>query len=327
MYTTPADSSTRPHMFTGLSAFPLTPLHDHGDGGIDEGAFRTLIGRLADARVQSITVLGSTGSYAYLDRDERRRVVELAVTEAGEVPVFAGVGATRTRDVLRYAADAQSAGAAGLLVAPVSYQPLTEEEVFGLFVDVDRQSSVPLIVYDNPGTTHFTFSDHLHARIAGLPCVASIKIPPVEGGPAAVEQRIAALRATIPDSATLGISGDAVAADALSGGCDAWYSVLAGTLPAPCQAIVAAAATGDRARAVHLSEALAPLWELFSAYGSYRVVSALAEELGLVAHPHLPKPVLGLHQRGRKRLAAAVALLREKGVPGLETQNRHFRGS
>lgn len=50
-------------------------------------------------------------------------------------------------------------GAAGLLVAPVSYQPLTDEEVYGLFVDVDKQSSVPLIVYDSPGTTHFTFSD------------------------------------------------------------------------------------------------------------------------------------------------------------------------
>lgn len=72
MNTATAAGSTGLPVLTGLSAFPLTPLHDHGDGGIDERAFRTLIGRLADARVQSITVLGSTGSYAYLDRDERR---------------------------------------------------------------------------------------------------------------------------------------------------------------------------------------------------------------------------------------------------------------
>jgi 4-hydroxy-tetrahydrodipicolinate synthase len=307
-------ANDRAGLFTGLSAFPLTPVADDSAGGIDEAAFRALVGRLAGARVDSITVLGSTGSYAYLDRDERRRVIELAVAEAGDIPVLAGIGSTRTRDVLRYATDAQSAGAAGLLVAPVSYQPLTDEEVYRLFADVDHASSAPIVVYDNPGTTHFAFSDDLHAGIAALPQVASIKIPPVQGGPAAIQQRVAALRAEIPDDVTIGISGDAVAADALNAGCDTWYSVLGGTLPAPCRAIVTAAAAGDGPGAVGLSSRLAPLWELFAAYGSYRVVSALAEELGLVAHPNLPKPVLGLDEHGRKRLVGALTALRDNGI-------------
>src|SRR5688500_17136451 len=98
---------TTPRLLTGLSAFPLTPIADETDAGIDEAASRTLITRAAAAAVDSITVLGSTGSYAYLTRDERRRVVQLAVEEAGDVPVLAGVGATRTRDVLRHVDDAQ----------------------------------------------------------------------------------------------------------------------------------------------------------------------------------------------------------------------------
>lgn len=301
----------------GLSAFPLTPVTD---AGIDETAFARLVARAAAAGVDSITVLGSTGSYAYLTADERARAVEIAVAEAGEVPVIAGIGATRTREVRRHAADAQTAGAAGLLLAPVSYQPLTDDEVHTLFSDVDAATSVPIVVYDNPGTTHVTFDDDLHARIARLPHIASIKIPPVTGGPDAVRRRVEALRARIPSDVTIGISGDHVAADALLAGCDIWYSVLGGTLPEACRDIVHAAATGDAARTAQLSERLAPLFDLFSAHGSYRVVSALAEELGLVGHPNLPRPVLGLDEAARDRLRAAVDTLAARGVPGLDTR-------
>ena len=183
---------------TGLSAFPLTPVIDNEVATIDEAAFARLISRLAAAKVGSITVLGSTGSYAYLTSDERQRVVQLAVAEAGDVPVLAGIGSTRTRQVLLHAEQAQAAGAAGLLLAPVSYQALSDEEVYDLFEDVDATSSAPVVVYDNPGTTHVTFSDDLHARIAQLPNIASIKIPPVETGPEDMRARIDSLRAKSP---------------------------------------------------------------------------------------------------------------------------------
>jgi len=314
------DINTGRGPFTGLSAFALTPISEDRDSGIDEAAYSHLIARLADARVDSIAALGSTGSYAYLNRVERRRAVELAVAAAGDIPVIAGIGSTRTRDVLDHADDAQEAGAAALLLAPVSYQPLTEEEVYELFREVDRAVSVPVVVYDNPGTTHFTFSDDLHARIAVLPHVRSIKIPPVDGGPAALEERVAALRGKIPADVTIGISGDYVAAEALNAGFDAWYSVLAGVLPVPCRAITDAAIVGDVTRATDLSNQLTPLWELFIDYGSYRVVSALAEELGLVSHPNLPRPVRGLESDARGRLRQAITILHEAGIlePGAD---------
>ena len=137
-------------MFTGLSAFPLTPL---ADDAIDEPAFIRLIERLAEAKVDSITALGSTGSYAYLSGEERSRVAHLAVEHAGGTPVFIGVGALRTSHVLANAEKAEQAGASGLLLAPMTYQPLTDDDVFELFRTVTANSSLPVIVYDNPGTT------------------------------------------------------------------------------------------------------------------------------------------------------------------------------
>ena len=83
--------------FSGLSAFPLTHLCEQR---IDERAFGVLVERAVAAGVDSVTVLGSTGSYAYLNRNERARVTQLAVSHAGKVPVIAGIGAVRTREIV-----------------------------------------------------------------------------------------------------------------------------------------------------------------------------------------------------------------------------------
>jgi 4-hydroxy-tetrahydrodipicolinate synthase len=290
-------------MFTGLSAFPLTPFRDDA---VDEVAFAGLIQRLASAAVDSITVLGSTGSYAYLTRAERRRVAELAIEHAGNTPVVVGIGALRTKWVLESAQDAQAAGAAGVLLAPVSYQALTDEDVYGLFEDVTASLSVPLVVYDNPGTTHFRFTDDLYSAVAALPNVASIKIPGVPSDPDEARERISALRELLPERVSIGVSGDASAAIGLMAGCEAWYSVIGGTLPDLALELMRAAQGADEERANALSERLQPLWALFARHGSLRVVAAIAEHLGLVAHPSLPRPIRGLEAADRIAVQHAV---------------------
>ncbi|CAL9342258.1 dihydrodipicolinate synthase family protein [Nocardiopsis dassonvillei] len=293
-------------MFTGLSAFPLTPLDDDR---FDERAYAGLVTRLAEAGVDSIGALGSTGSYAYLDREERRRAARTAVQHADGTPVVVGIGALRTSQVQALAQDAQQAGASAVLLAPVSYQPLTDEDVFALYATVAAELSVPLVVYDNPGTTRFTFSTGLYARVAALPAVAAIKIPPVPADPVAARERVAAVRAAVPDHVSVGVSGDGVAATGLNAGCRAWFSVVGGTLPAAALPLVRAALGGDAEGAAAESERLRPLWELFASHGSLRVVAAIAEHLGLVAPRCLPRPILGLPAAERERVAHVVEQL------------------
>jgi len=295
-------------MFTGLSAFPLTPTDENG---IDESAFVGLVSRLAAAGVDSIGALGSTGGYAYLSRDERARAARLAVEAAGTTPVIVGIGALRTRHVLEHAEDAQSAGAAAVLLAPMTYQRLTDDEVFGLYDDVTARLTIPLVVYDNPGTTHVTFSEELHGRIAALPNIGSIKIPGIAAD--AASARLAALRAVVPPHVTIGISGDWLASGGLIGGADAWYSVLAGLFPGVALKIARAALAGDSATATSAAERLEPLWVLFREHGSLRVISGAAEALHLVATPNLPRPLRGLDSAARRELESA---LRGLGLDG-----------
>ncbi|MGW1209821.1 dihydrodipicolinate synthase family protein [Streptomyces sp. NPDC002499] len=293
-------------MFTGLSAFPLTPVTEDG---IEEDSFAALVARLAAAGVDSIGALGSTGSYAYLTREERARALRIAMANAGSTPVVAGIGALRTRNVLEAAEDAQLAGVAGVLLAPMSYQRLTEDEVFGLFEDVTANLSVPLVVYDNPGTTHFTFTDQLYARVTELPHVASIKIPGVPADPEAARTRVEELRRILPDRVTVGVSGDAYGATGLNAGCDAWYSVIAGTFPEPALTITRAAQSGDADGARQAAQRLQPLWDLFARHGSLRVIAEAAEYVGLTPPRSLPRPLRGLGAEDRAQVADVVEQL------------------
>lgn len=290
---------------SGLSAFPITPAD--AEGRVDAAALRRLVARPAAAGVDSIGLLGSTGIYMYLSRQERRRAVEAAVEEvAGRCPIIAGVGALRTDEAIRLAQDAKATGAAAGLLSAASYTPLTEDEVFEHFSAVARESRLPLIVYDNPGTTHFSFPPRLVGRLAGLPGIVAIKNPgwKAEDAP----RLLAGQRALAGDGFSIGCSGDWTAAETMIAGADTWYSVLAGIFPGVCRDIVLAARRGDAAEARRLDAALAPLWELFRRHSSLRVVYALAGLVGL-CHAAPPRPILPLPPAARDEVAAALARL------------------
>ncbi|AXE83815.1 hypothetical protein [Streptomyces sp. Go-475] len=142
-----------------------------------------------------------------------------------------------------------------------------------------------------------------------------MKLPPVPGDPAAARRRVAALRALLPETVAVGVSGDWAAATGLNAGCDTWYSVLGGLFPRTALALTRAALSGDAEGAVTRSTRLEPLWELFRRYGGLRVMSAAAAQLGLAAEPNLPLPLRGLPTDARRRLVTVLDDL-ELGTTG-----------
>jgi 4-hydroxy-tetrahydrodipicolinate synthase len=288
--------------FTGLSAFPITPAAP--DGRVDPAALRALIAPLVTAGVDSIGLLGSTGTYAYLSREERRRALDAAFDEAGgRVPIIVGIGALRTDEAVALAQDARAAGAAAGLLAAMSYTPLTDEEVFEHFLAVATGSGLPICIYDNPGTTHFRFTPSLVGRLAQVPGIHALKSPAPD--PISVAGHLDALRRAVPADFRLGFSGDWNAAEALLAGGEAWYSVAAGLFPESCLAILRAAQAGDAARMRALDARMQPLWDLFREFTSLRVIYAAAEHLGL-CRTDPPRPILPLPEPVRHRVAEVV---------------------
>ena len=300
-------------MFSGLSAFPITPAS--ADGKIDSKAFSRLIERLVAAKVDSIGILGSTGSYPYLSRDQRRRAIETArEVTGGKVPLLVGSGALRTDEAVDLAKDAEAAGTDALLLAPVSYLPLLDDEVFAHFEAVAAATGLPICIYNNPGTTHFTVSPALLARLATLPNVAAVKNPAPAAADVAAYHR--SLAEAVDPNFSLGYSGDWNATEALIAGGKAWYSVAAGLFPKPCLRISRAVQAGDIGAARRLNADLEPLWALFRRYTSYRVVHAAARGLGLV-DTYPPRPILPLSSEVEGEILSVLTGL---GLAGEQTR-------
>lgn len=287
-------------LFSGLSAFPITPMTTAGE--VITTDLRRLVCRIEAGGADSIGLLGSTGTYMFLSREERRRAVVTAVASVTSSPVIVGVGALRTDEAEALARDAAEEGASGLLLAPVSYTPLVEEEVFHHFAAVASASPLPVCIYSNPGTTNFTFSPAFVGRLAAIPTIAAIKLPlPARD----IDSDLAEFRRAAP-GLSIGYSGDWGCKDALLAGADCWYSVVGGLFPESAAALTAAAQRGDRDEAERRNAAFAPLWDLCRKGGSLRVIYAAANILGLTeAQP--PLPLLGLTSAERADLAAILA--------------------
>ncbi len=285
--------------FSGLSAFPVTPTD--GSGGVDTDHLQRLTRRLIRDGISSIGVIGSTGGYMYLSAEERARAISAAVEASGDTPVIAGIGDMRSDLVIAHAVAAKRAGANGLLLAAVRYLPLTDDEVFGLFQDVAAATDLPILIYNNPGTTGTTMSEGLITRLAGIDGVDAVKNPPAPEGEFAIQ--ISRFRIETPEGFSLGYSGDAAILGALRAGADAWYSVLAGTLPEPCVALWKA--RKDPAALARAAEPLVPLLRCFDAYGGIRVVHEMTDMLGL-GPVRLPKPLLPLGSDARREIETAL---------------------
>ncbi|KAJ3549668.1 hypothetical protein NM208_g381 [Fusarium decemcellulare] len=298
--------SIKSDMFQGLSAFPITPAGP--DGTVDTDALVRILERLDIPGIDSIGLLGSTGNYLYLTREQRRRAID-AATQAlqGRKPLIVSAGALRTDDAQRLAEDAEEAGVDGLLLAPVSYNALTQEEVYQHFEAVASSTALPICIYNTPSTTHFTFSDELLARIAELPNVVALKQPAPTTEPKETHE---ALRAKLPSGFHIGYSADWLVAEPLLAGGSAWFSAIAGVLPTPSVALMESIRRGDLAEVKRISAALQPIWDLFKEFGDLRVIFAFANELGLCkAAP--PRPILPLAASHHSRIRLALASVQE----------------
>lgn len=291
-------------MFNGVSAFPITPARP--DGEILRPVLRDVVLKLVRADVDSIGLLGSTGNYPYYSRGERLRIIETVSAEVhGRTPLLVGVGALRTDEVVSLAQDALGAGASAGLLAPVSYTPLMDDEVFDHFATVARSCKLPLCIYNNPGTTHFSFSPELIARLSRVDGVLAVKNPAMSAHTFRAE--LETLRATTSPGFSVGCAVDANCTEALLDGADAWYSVLAGTIPEPCVRIVGAVRAGDADEARRLHAELQPVWNLFTDFTSIRVVAVMANLLGHEAT--LPRPILPLDDAATRRVGDVMRSL------------------
>ena len=154
---------------------PLTPA-----GALDLPALKRYVNWLVEQGPVALAVNVDTGEGPHLTPDERCRTIEtVAEVAAGRCGVVAGVGGPATAQAVANARDAQTAGAAALLVFPIPAflgTPLNPELPYRYHAAIAEAVDLPLILFQlQPALGGVLYSTEVLHRLIEIPSTVAIK--------------------------------------------------------------------------------------------------------------------------------------------------------
>lgn len=283
--------------FSGSMTALITPFRD---GEIDLPALERIVDWQIASGTSALVPCGSTGESATLTHAEHVQVVERVVAiAAGRVPVIAGTGSNSTREAIDLTAAAKAAGAtAALLISPYYNKP-TQEGIYQHYRTIAEKTGMPLIVYNIPGRTASKIEATTLARLAEVEGIVGLK---EATGSLDEAQEVARL---CGGGLEIYSGDDSLTLPLMAIGATGVISVVANVWPEQSARALAAAGSGDFARArVEHFKMLPLIRALFSETNPIPVKAAMSM-LGHCAD-ELRLPLLPLTGGNRNRLRAAL---------------------
>ena len=299
--------------FTGIMPANILPFR--ADLSIDEPAYRKHLRWLTDTPgVTGIVANGHAAEVASLSREERKRTLAIALDEvAGACPVIAGVYTDGTAEAVELARDAQTAGAAGILLFPPTLfmwgAQAKPDMVLRHYRDV-AAVGLPIIAFEYPPASGIGYSPETLARLAEIPQVAGVK--DWSNDIVAFEQNLRAVRATGRPVAILSSFTMSLMASFLLGADGAISGM--GSVTADLQAeLFAACQKGDVDGARRINDRLEPLVRVFYAPPFVDMHNRMKEALvllGRIPAAHVRPPLTPIPAAERDAIARALTLAR-----------------
>ena len=288
--------------WTGCGTALVTPFTR--DGAVDEAGVKRLARRQIDAGIHFLVPCGTTGESPTLSEDERVRVVELVVEEAGgSVPVLAGAGGYDTKEVIQTARRMKQAGAQGLLSVTPYYNKPTPEGLFQHYSAIAGEVGLPVIVYNVPGRTGCNIDVATLVRLSGVAGIVGVK--EASGN---ISQMVEICGAVPKDFLVLS-GDDALTLSLMAVGGHGLISVSANEVPAEMARMVECAERNDFAAARQIHAQLLPLLLVnFIEANPIPVKSAMAA-LGLLDEVYR-LPMVAPREASRARIRQVLAELK-----------------
>lgn len=210
--------------FKGVIAYPVTPFDDNEN--VDIPLFKKQVERLVAAGCHGIAPLGSTGVMPYLSDAEKETITEATMQQvAGRVPTLVGVSNLTTEKTIYHAKFAEKAGATAVMIIPMSYWKLTDEEIVKHYDRVASSISIPIMAYNNPATAGVDMSPALLRRLSEIPNVTMIKESSGD------IQRMHDLRKELGEDAAFFNGSNPLALAAFSAGARGWCTAAPNLIP------------------------------------------------------------------------------------------------
>ncbi|OXB23350.1 dihydrodipicolinate synthase family protein [Flavobacterium tructae] len=212
------------NLFKGIIAYPITPFDQNEK--VDITLYKKLLERLIVSGCHAVAPLGSTGVMPYLS-DEEKEAITMATIEQvrGRVPVLVGVSNLTTEKTIYHAKFAEKAGAAAVMIIPMSYWKLTDDEIVQHFDAVAKQISIPIMAYNNPATGGVDMSPVLLKRLLEIANVTMIKESTGD------VQRMHYLKRELGDDVAFFNGSNPLALAAFSAGATGWCTTAPNLIP------------------------------------------------------------------------------------------------
>lgn len=271
--------------FKGVIAYPITPF-DHNEK-VDLPLFKQLLERLVVSGSHAVAPLGSTGVLPYLSDEEKEAVTEATVQQvAGRVPILAGVSNLTTERTIHHARFAEKAGATAVMIIPMSYWKLTDDEIVKHYDSVASKISIPIMAYNNPATSGVDMSPALLKRLLEIPNVTMIKESTGD------VQRMHTLRKELGEDVAFYNGSNPLALAAFAAGANGWCTAAPNLIPELNVALYNAVQENDLEKAQQVFYQQVEVLKFIVAKGLPRAVKAglnlLGEDGGQLRSPLKP---------------------------------------
>ncbi|KDR86500.1 dihydrodipicolinate synthetase [Agrobacterium sp. TS43] len=290
--------------FSGVFPYLVSPVDSAGE--VMPGVLTDLVDHLIDAGVHGLTPLGSTGEFAYLSQEQRRRVVDTVISaNRGRVPVVAGVASTSTADAVAQTEYMVAAGADGILAILEAYFPVSDEGVEAYFTAIARAAKGrPVVLYINPQFQRSDLSLPIIERLSRIDNIRYIKDASTNTG-----RLLSIIERTRGRMEVFAASAHIPVCVMMIGGVG-WMAGPACIVPKQSIALYEAAKAGDWTRAMDLQR---PMWKVNEIFAKYSIAACIKTALDLqgfaVGAPMHPQMPLGEAAR-----AEIASVLRDVGA-------------
>ena len=160
-------------MLQGTYTAIVTPFNR--DGNVDYVKFRELIEMQAEAGIDGIVPVGTTGESPSVNYEEHSKIIETAIEASkGKMQVIAGTGANSTSEALELTEKALKAGADATLQVTPYYNKPNQEGLYRHFSTV-ADLGLPVVLYNVPGRTSREIGIDTIARLSEHPNITAVK--------------------------------------------------------------------------------------------------------------------------------------------------------
>ncbi|MGL6127674.1 dihydrodipicolinate synthase family protein [Chryseobacterium artocarpi] len=271
--------------FKGIIAYPITPFDENDT--INLPLFRNMVEKLVVTGSHGIASLGSAGVMPYLSDDEKEAVTEATIQQVnGRIPTLIGVSNLTTERTVHHAQFAEKAGADAVMIIPMSYWKLTDDEIVAHYDAVAKKISIPIMAYNNPATGGVDMSPVLLKRLLEIPNVTMIKESTGD------IQRMHFLRKELGEDVAFYNGSNPLALAAFAAGARGWCTAAPNLIPELNLDLYKAIEKNQLAEAQNIFYKQVELLKFIVAKGLPRAVKAgldiLGEESGHLRNPLKP---------------------------------------